>query len=163
MRHLVTALFLCFGFIIPVLACTPIKQTTNPPRLVNGEWIQDKADKDVFSPYEIINNKLYTYVFSGIYTKQISYSDLKLNFIETKKVWQGNIPKTIELSTSSLPGSYNCEKLVFGKEYIFVGTNGNRRNPINLKYFFTATTEIKNKLGLPSKQWLRGRLIQTRK
>ncbi len=147
-------------------SCTPEPQISKPPRLVNGEWIQaakpsvaERAKVD----FEKLSKKDYTYVFSGIYSKEASLSKQPLSYIKTKKIWQGKVIETVDIDKSKPPTDNKCSKLKFDQEYIFFAKLGNRNTPIHLKEFRKSTPELKALLGKPTKQWLRGRLIHNRK
>lgn len=145
--------------------CIPAVEKSQPPRLVDGQWIQaakpSSAD-NIKNDFEQIKKKKYDFIFSGIYTKEASFNNKILSHIKTKKIWQGNVVAIVDVDMAKLPTDKQCSQLKYDQEYIFFATLGNRNNPIQLKEFRTATAELKSLLGKPSKQWLRGRLIQSR-
>jgi hypothetical protein len=147
------------------LACSPEVQKSNPPRLINGEWVQTEqpnATALAKSDFEKLQKKNYAFVFSGTYSKEASFSKKPLSYIKTKKIWRGNVPEIVDVEMSQLPTDNLCSKLKYDQEYIFFASLGNRNDPIQLKSFRKATLNIKKLLGKPIKQWLRGRLIKSR-
>ena len=147
-------------------SCTPQPQLTTPPRLVNGEWV--KADQPSVkeltkTDFEQLSKKDYTFVFSGIYTKEASFNNKPLSHIKTKSIWQGKVTEAVDIDMDKLPTDNTCSKLKFDNEYIFFAKLGSRNQPIHLKEFRAATAELKALLGKPAKQWLRGRLIHHKK
>ncbi len=146
--------------------CTPEVRKSNPPRLVNGEWVQPENPNQselINADFAKLKLKQYDFVFSGVYTKEASFSEKKLSYIKTKKIWQGKVTEEVDVNMSKQPTDNQCNKLKYDQEYIFFAKLGNRSNPLILKEFRTASPELKALLGKPSKQWLRGRLIQSRK
>jgi hypothetical protein len=146
--------------------CTPEPQLSTAPRLVNGEWVnanQPSAKELTKTDFDQLNKKGYTFVFSGIYTKEISFNNKPLSHIKTKNIWQGKVTDIVDIDQSKLPTDNSCSKLKFDHEYIFFAKLGSRNNPIQLKEFRAATPELKSLLGKPAKQWLRGRLIHSKK
>ena len=146
-------------------SCTPEPVKSKPPRLVNGEWIQEvkPSSKELTKlDFYTLKNKNYTYIFSGIYTKEMSFGSKKLSYIQTKKIWQGKVTDTVDVDMSKLPTDNKCSPLKFDQEYVFFAKLGGRSQPIFLKEFRKATPELKTLLGKPTKQWLRGRLIHSK-
>ncbi len=147
-------------------SCTPEPTISSPPRLVNGEWVQSatpSAKEQAQLDFENLQNKNYTYVFSGIYTKEVSFGNKKLSYIQTKKIWQGKVTATVDVDRQKPPTDSQCTPLKYDQEYIFFAKLGGRNQPIHLKEFRKATPQLKAMLGKPTKQWLRGRLIHSRK
>ena len=147
-------------------SCTPEPEISKPPRLVNGQWVQDAkpSSKELTqSDFKKIKNKNYTYVFSGIYTKEVSFGNKKSSYIQTKKIWRGKVTDTVDVDMGKLPTDKKCSPLKYDQEYIFFAKLGSRSQPIHLKEFRKATPELKALLGKPTKQWLRGRLIHSKK
>ena len=147
-------------------SCTPVPQLTTAPRLVNGEWIkatQPSAKELTQADFDQLSKKDYTFVFSGIYTKEVSFNNKTLSHIKTKSIWQGKVTEAVDIDMDKLPTDNTCSKLKFDNEYIFFAKLGSRNQPIHLKEFRAATAELKALLGKPAKQWLRGRLIHHKK
>lgn len=147
-------------------SCTPQVELSKPPRLVNGEWVQAPKlnNKEITqSDYKRIKSKNYDFIFSGIYTKEASFSGKTTSYIETKKIWRGKVKKTVDVEVGKLPTDNKCSKMKFNQEYVFFGKLGSRNKPIQLKEFRKSSPELKSLLGKPPKQWLRGRLIQHNK
>lgn len=148
-----------------ILACTPTVKKSNPPRLINGKWVQQAQPKTVAivkNDFDELQKKNFAFVFSGIYTKETSFSEKPLSHIKTKKIWRGKVPEIVDVDMSKLPTDNLCSKLKYDQEYIFFASLGNRKDPIQLKSFRKASLDFKKLLGKPIKQWLRGRLIMTR-
>jgi len=146
-------------------SCTPEVQRSTPPRLINGEWVKDvqpSATELAKIDFAKLNKFNYTFIFSGIYSKEASLDNKPLSYIKTKKIWQGKVKSTVDIDRSKPPTDNNCSKLKFGQEYIFFASLGGRNQPIYLQSFRKATPELKALLGKPTKQWLRGRLIHAR-
>ncbi len=150
------------------MACTKTHvQKSKPPRLVNGTWVSDNsndAKTKITNDFKAIQKKDYDFIFSGTYKKDISLSREAVGYIETKAIWQGSVPEDLGLNDRNKPNASNCDMklLKFDGEYIFFGKFGSRNNPIRIKEFRSASFELKQLLGKPQKQWLRGRLIQSR-
>lgn len=147
-------------------SCTPQVELSQPPRLVNGEWIQapkPSRQQQIGADYKQLKQKNYAFIFSGIYSKEASFSGKNLSYIQSKKIWKGKVKKTVDLEIGKLPSDNKCSKMKFGQEYIFFAKLGGRNNPLHLKEFRKATPELKSLLGKPAKQWLRGRLIHSKK
>ncbi len=147
-------------------ACTPQPKISNPPKLINGHWVEQKQPSQADwrqADLESLKRAGYDFVFSGTYRKEISFSDKRLSYIESKKIWHGKVPKSLDLDSSTLPEHPDCKKLKYDQDYIFFGVLGGRSQPIRLKTFRTSSSELQAWLGQPEKQWLRGRLIQHRK
>ncbi len=146
--------------------CTPQVKKSKPPRLINGEWVKDdtnSASSHARADLDALMKKDHAFIFSGVYAKEVSFSDKNLSYIETKKIWQGKVPKSIDLDASELPLDNNCDKPNYDKTYVFFAVLGPRNAPIKVKTFRPLTAELKKLLGQPEKQWLRGRLINTPK
>ncbi len=149
-------------------ACSKfLVQKSKPPRLVDGQWVSDNsndAKTKISNDFKAIKKKDYDFIFSGIYKKDISLNKQARGYIETKAIWKGSVPEDFGMNSSNQPRADQCDMtlLKFDKEYIFFGKLGSRNNPIRLKEFRTASFDLKQLLGKPQKQWLRGRLIQRR-
>ncbi len=146
--------------------CTPQVKKSNPPRLINGEWVKDDnntASSQARIDLQALMRKKHAFIFSGVYAKEASFSEKNLSYIETKKIWRGKVPKSIDLDSSELPFDNNCDKPSYDKTYVFFAVLGPRNAPIKIKTFRTITPELKKLLGKPEKQWLRNRLINTPK
>lgn len=149
-----------------VAKCVPQVKQSKPPRLVNGEWVTDQsnsADSQQAQDLANLKKKQYAFIFSGTYSKEASLPGKQLGFIQSKKIWQGKVPKSVDLNPTELPTDPECQPLKFGQDYVFFGKLGPRQQPIKVKEFRTITPAIKAMLGQPEKQWLRGRLINTPK
>ncbi len=146
--------------------CTPQVKKSNPPRLINGEWVKDEtnsASSHAQADLASLMKKKHAFIFSGVYAKEVSFSEKNLSYIETKKIWRGQVPKSIDLDSSELPFDNNCDKPSYDQTYVFFAVLGPRNAPIKIKTFRTITPELKKRLGKPEKQWLRNRLINTPK
>lgn len=145
--------------------CIPEVKKSSAPRLVNGEWVQtEKPDANSLAQadFEQLKKKNYTFVFSGIYSKEANFSGKKLSFIKTKNIWNGKVKDAVDIDVGKPPTDPECSTLKYGQEYIFFANLGGRNKPLHLKTFRKATPQLKALLGKPNKQWLRGRLIQNR-
>ncbi|TDR23282.1 hypothetical protein [Marinicella litoralis] len=147
-------------------SCTPEPEISKPPRLVNGEWIQEakpSAKELAQVDFDQLKKMNFTYVFSGIYRKEASFNNKPMTYIQTKKIWQGKVTETVDIDLGKPPTDNKCSPMKLDEEYIFFAKLGGRNNPIHLKSFRKATPTLKALLGKPTKQWLRGRLIHSKK
>ncbi|WP_154224049.1 hypothetical protein [Marinicella rhabdoformis] len=166
MKHtLIIALSLGLASNALASRCIPEVKKSIPPRMVNGEWVQAEkpsAKALAKADFEQLKKKDYAFVFSGIYSKEASFSGKKLSFIKTKNIWNGKVKDTVDIEVGKPPTDPECSTLKYDQEYVFFAKLGGRNKPIHVKTFRKATPELKALLGKPKKQWLRGRLIHNR-
>lgn len=165
-KNLLLIIFINLSISPMAWSCTPEPEVSKPPRLVNGEWIQEakpSAKELAQVDFEQLKKMNFTYVFSGIYRKEASFNNKPMTYIQTKKIWQGKVTETVDIDRSKPPTDNKCSPLKLDEEYIFFAKLGSRNNPIHLKSFRKVTPALKALLGKPTKQWLRGRLIHSKK
>jgi len=164
MKHisLITCLLLAHS---PLHACLPMAKPETPPKLINGQWVQAaQANSQALlkADHDMLENRAYDFVFSATLRRGSRFQDKQLSFLESKNVWQGQVPKTLDIELDDMPTPRNCDPIVYDKEYLFFGILGSRHKPIILKTFRPLTADRKELLGTAKKRWLRGRLIQLR-
>jgi hypothetical protein len=142
-----------------------IVTSTNPPKLVNGEWVESKKPVNELPNInyaKLIKN--HSIVFSGkvelAYTENKEISD----YIFTNEIWKGHVLESFDVNSYNtnikVIDGYCGHRLISGQKYIFFAEIGTRKTPIQISKIVHDNKEVRKYLKDPTKRWHKGKIVK---